>query len=111
MQLSDGGWGWFSGFGEHSYPHTTAVVVHGLQLAEANGLALLPEVLPRGVAWLNTYQAEQVRLLKVGEEIVESKRDPKPGEQYRTQAGDLDALVYMTVIGSPCASATSRALR
>ena len=27
MQCSDGGWGWFSGFGEHSYPHTTAVVV------------------------------------------------------------------------------------
>src|SRR5262249_2714098 len=24
MQLSDGGWGWFSGFGEHSWPHTTA---------------------------------------------------------------------------------------
>ena len=32
---SDGGWGWFSGFGEHSWPHTTAVVVHGLQLAKA----------------------------------------------------------------------------
>ena len=25
MQLSDGGWGWFSGWGEHSSPHTTAV--------------------------------------------------------------------------------------
>lgn len=98
MQLSDGGWGWFSGWGEHSYPHTTAVVVHGLQLAEANGLALLPEVLPRGVAWLNTYQTEQVRLLKVGEEIAESKREPKPGEQYRTQAGDLDALVFMVLV-------------
>ncbi|MFO1092578.1 MAG: MG2 domain-containing protein [Planctomycetaceae bacterium] len=98
MQLSDGGWGWFSGWGEHSYPHTTAVVVHGLQLAEANGLALLPEVLPRGVAWLNTYQTEQVRLLKVGEEIAASKREPKPGEQYRTQAGDLDALVYMVLV-------------
>src|SRR5205823_10700997 len=36
MQLSDGGWGWFSGFGEHSYPHTTSVVVHGLQLAKQN---------------------------------------------------------------------------
>ncbi|HEV3261788.1 MAG TPA: MG2 domain-containing protein, partial [Gemmataceae bacterium] len=30
MQLHDGGWGWFSGYGEHSYAHTTAVVVHGL---------------------------------------------------------------------------------
>ncbi|MFM7739367.1 MAG: alpha-2-macroglobulin family protein, partial [Planctomycetota bacterium] len=27
MQCSDGGWGWFSGYGEHSWPHTTAVVV------------------------------------------------------------------------------------
>src|SRR3954454_20149821 len=25
MQLGDGGWGWFSGYGEHSWPHTTAV--------------------------------------------------------------------------------------
>ncbi len=31
MQCADGGWGWFSGFGEMSYPHTTALVVHGLQ--------------------------------------------------------------------------------
>src|SRR5205814_1387162 len=33
MQLTDGGWGWFSGWGEQSYPHTTALVVHGLQIA------------------------------------------------------------------------------
>ena len=98
MQLSDGGWGWFSGFGEHSYPHTTAVVVHGLQVAEANGVALLPEVLPRGVEWLNRYQAEQVRLLKIGEEINEKKREPTPGEKYRTQANDVDALVYMVLV-------------
>ncbi|MGD2270830.1 MAG: MG2 domain-containing protein, partial [Desulfobacterales bacterium] len=36
MQLTDGGWGWFSGYGEQSYPHTTAYVVHGLQLAREN---------------------------------------------------------------------------
>ena len=24
MQLGDGGWGWFSGYGETSQPHTTA---------------------------------------------------------------------------------------
>ncbi len=33
MQLSDGGWGWFSGFGEHASAHTTALVVHGLSVA------------------------------------------------------------------------------
>ncbi|MBO7533226.1 MAG: hypothetical protein J6T46_04505, partial [Victivallales bacterium] len=27
MQCSDGGWGWFSGWGERSWPHTTAIVV------------------------------------------------------------------------------------
>ena len=35
MQLSDGGWGWFSGWGEQSTAHTTATVVHGLQVAQA----------------------------------------------------------------------------
>ena len=34
MQCSDGGWGWFSGWGEHSWPHTTALVVQGLKAAE-----------------------------------------------------------------------------
>jgi len=98
MQLSDGGWGWFSGWGEQSWPHTTAVVVHGLQIAEKNGVALLPEVLPRGVAWLAAYQAEQVRLLKIGEEIAENKRKAEPGENYRSQANDLDSLVYMVLV-------------
>src|SRR5262249_5884211 len=28
MQVPDGGWGWFSGTGGQSWPHTTAVVVH-----------------------------------------------------------------------------------
>ena len=59
MQLSDGGWGWFSGYGEYSSPHTTALVVHGLQLARQNDLALPPDMLERGVAWLTGYQAKQ----------------------------------------------------
>ena len=41
MQNADGGWGWFSGFGEQSWPHTTATVVHGLQIARENDLLLL----------------------------------------------------------------------
>ena len=40
VQCSDGGWGWFGGDGEQSYPHTTALIVHGLQLARANKVAL-----------------------------------------------------------------------
>ena len=39
MQLSDGGWGWFSGYGERASAHTTALVVHGLQVARRNDLA------------------------------------------------------------------------
>ena len=98
MQVSDGGWGWFSGWGERSLPHTTAVGVHGLQLAQQNGVALVPNTLERGVAWLTQYQAEQVRLLKIGEEITEKKREPKPDERYRTQAADIDAMVYMVLV-------------
>ncbi len=45
MQLSDGGWGWFSGWGERSFPHTTAVVVHGLQVAKANRVQLQQNML------------------------------------------------------------------
>src|SRR5262249_27145125 len=55
MQISDGGWGWFSGWGERSWPHTTATVVHGLQLAKQNGVQLPAGMLERGVAWLQTY--------------------------------------------------------
>src|SRR5206468_2545721 len=40
MQCTDGGWGWFSGWGERSYPHTTATVVHGLQIAKKSGVVL-----------------------------------------------------------------------
>ena len=60
MQLSDGGWGWFSGFGEHSSAHTTALVVHGLQVAKSNDVALVPGMLEKGVDWLRRYQDEQV---------------------------------------------------
>ena len=35
MQLADGGWGWFSGWGEQSEPHMTALVVHGLAACPA----------------------------------------------------------------------------
>jgi len=91
MQLSDGGWGWFSGWGEHSYPHTTAVVVHGLQIAQQNEIALVPGVMERGVAWLQKYQAEQVKLLQEGER-------EKPKSPYKTQASDIDAFVFMVLV-------------
>jgi uncharacterized protein YfaS (alpha-2-macroglobulin family) len=88
MQLSDGGWGWFSGFGEHASAHTTALVVHGLQVARQNDLALSEGMLERGVAWLNEYQAKQGRLLENAASQV------KP---FKTSADDVDALVFMVL--------------
>jgi uncharacterized protein YfaS (alpha-2-macroglobulin family) len=91
MQLSDGGWGWFSGFGEYSSPHTTAVVVHGLQIAKQNDVALVPGVLERGIAWLQAYQQKQIELLK------NAQQKPKK-EPWKEHADNLDALVYMVLV-------------
>ena len=88
MQLADGGWGWFSGYGEQSTPHTTAVVVHGLQVAKDNDVALVPGVLERGVEWLKAYQAEQVRRIN---------NAPKKIDPWKEHADDIDALVYMVL--------------
>jgi len=91
MQLSDGGWGWFSGWGEHSTPHTTAYVVHGLQIAQHNDVALVPGMLERGVAWLTTYQDKQVRMLQ------NALQKPKE-KPWKDSAGNLDAFVYMVLV-------------
>ncbi|QDU46069.1 MG2 domain protein [Symmachiella dynata] len=99
MQLSDGGWGWFSGWGEHSYPHTTASVVRGLQLAKANDVALVPGMYERGVEWLKRYQDQQIELLK------NAAAEKKP---YKTRADNLDALVYMVLVDADIASADMR---
>jgi uncharacterized protein YfaS (alpha-2-macroglobulin family) len=91
QQISDGGWGWFSGAGEQSWPHTTAVVVHGLQIAKANDVALVPGVLENGVQWLKRYQAEQLQRLK----NFEQKLENVPKKQF---ADALDAMVYMVLV-------------
>lgn len=90
MQCSDGGWGWFSGYGEHSSPHTTAYVVHGLQIAQQNDVALLPGMLDRGVAWLQRYQNRQIELLK------NAAKKPRPTD-WKDRADNNDALVYMVL--------------
>jgi uncharacterized protein YfaS (alpha-2-macroglobulin family) len=93
MQCSDGGWGWFSGYGEHSWPHTTAVVVHGLQTAKQCDVALVPGMLERGVEWLKNYQNEQVQLIKNAK--IEKKPD---GLRWKDYADNLDAFVYMVLV-------------
>ncbi|MBP89087.1 MAG: alpha-2-macroglobulin [Planctomycetaceae bacterium] len=89
MQLTDGGWGWFSGWGEHSYPHTTAVVVHGLQVAEQNDVAIVPDVIDNGITWLKKYQAAELQKLK------NAKREIKP---WKNHADNVDAFVYMILV-------------
>jgi uncharacterized protein YfaS (alpha-2-macroglobulin family) len=96
MQLSDGGWGWFSGYGEHAWPHTTAVVVHGLQIAKENDVKLPPNMLERGIGWLKNYEGEQLARLK----NFPSKQQPN-----KEFADNLDALVNMVLTDAGNASA------
>lgn len=65
MQLSDGGWGWFSGYGERSYAHTTAVVVHGLKIAQENGANIPAGVIAKGVAWLKNYETRETEKIRM----------------------------------------------
>ena len=69
-------------------PHTTALVVHGLQVARGNDLKLPDGMLERGVAWLTSYQAKQAQLLENAVSQV------KP---FKTSADDIDALVFMVL--------------
>ena len=89
MQCDDGGWGWFSGWGEHSWPHTTATVVHGLQVARANGVALVPGVLDRGVEWLARYQAG---------ELDKIRNAARQKDLWKAHADDMDAYVHMVLV-------------
>ena len=67
MQLTDGGWGWFSGYNERSYPHTTAVVVHGLKIAKDNGANIPDAVIAKGVKWLKNYEASETEKISMWE--------------------------------------------
>jgi len=97
MQNSDGGWGWFSGSQEHSYPHTTAVVVHGLQIAVRNDIALPEDVLEHGLAWLKRNQDEQLALLQEGERHA---KDADRKEPYKTKCSNLDAFIFSVLVDS-----------
>lgn len=100
MQCADGGWGWFSGWGERSWPHTTAVVVHGLQIAKNNNVALPQGMLEGGIAWLKNYQAEQVRQLH---------NAPARIRPWKDKADNLDALVYMVLVDAGASNNDMRA--
>lgn len=103
MQLSDGGWGWFSGWGEHSSPHTTVTVVRGLGVAKQSGVAVPDDVLQRGVDWLINYRTEQlVRLANVNAEG-ERIDDKRP---WKRHADNLDALIELALVQADRADET-----
>ena len=94
MQLADGGWGWFSGYGEYSSPHLTALVVHGLTVAQANDIPILSDIVERGVTWLKMHQASELQKLREGDRRRElGNEDKKRPVSYRMQASNMDALV------------------
>jgi uncharacterized protein YfaS (alpha-2-macroglobulin family) len=88
MQVRDGGWGWFSGGREESWPHTTAVAVHGLQLAKENGVELPRNMLERGTGWLAAYRSRQLTSLRNAAIKIAPGKD---------RADDLDAFVHMVL--------------
>ncbi len=98
MQNADGGWGWFSGEGERSWPHTTAVVMHGLAEAEAAGLALPAGLTERGARWLARHQEEQIALLEA----------PEDAEKRKETADSLDAFIHLILVRTAHADARMR---
>jgi len=84
QQNPDGGWGWFSAYGNYSYPHTTAVVMHGLLLARDNGAKIPADMIERGLAWLAKH--EEVEADRIANW---KKRDKNTKEK----ADSMDALV------------------
>ncbi|NQZ68276.1 MAG: alpha-2-macroglobulin, partial [Lentisphaeria bacterium] len=91
MQLSDGGWGWFSGYGERSYAHTTAYVVHGLQMAKEYGATIPQNSIDRGINWLRSYQNKELAKLKRYSKKIHRKHS-------KTYADNMDAFVYMVLV-------------
>ncbi|MES2660840.1 MAG: MG2 domain-containing protein [Verrucomicrobiota bacterium] len=101
MQNSDGGWGWFSGWGEYSYPHTTAVVVHGLLVAKENGATIPDAMLNAGNNWLMGYERKQVAGLQLYVErqaLRDAGRKVPEDDKYEKSKSDaVDAFVRVVL--------------
>ncbi|MBQ9799131.1 MAG: hypothetical protein IJO40_04235, partial [Thermoguttaceae bacterium] len=97
-QCGDGGWGWFSGVGEHSTAEMTALVVRGLILARDNDQAVPEHALQNGVAWLQNYQREEaLKILRGKVWSDERKAKSDAWRLYKNGADEADALVYYTL--------------
>ncbi len=101
MQNSDGGWGWFSGYGESSWPHTSAVVVHGLLVANENGAKVPDTMLKAGINWLLGYEREQVAALQLHVErqaLRDEGKKIKDDNRYEKSESDaVDAFVRLVL--------------
>ena len=101
MQNSDGGWGWFSGHGETSYPHMTAIVVHGLLIARKSGTEIPDDLLAAGVAWLAAYERKQAAALQLHverEALRAAGHKAKDSHKYEKSTSDaLDAFVRLVL--------------
>ena len=97
MQNADGGWGWFSGHGEISYPHTTAVVVHGLLVAKESGAKIPAAILDSGIKWLASHERKQAAALQLYVErqaLRLANKKVKDDERYEKSSVDaMDAFV------------------
>lgn len=102
MQMNDGGWGWFSGWGEHSSPHLTSLVVRGLLRAKTCGAAIDKATLDRGLSWLQRHQDEQAKLIRLWERTDHKEGKPHPDSQ--------DALVDLALAESGQAGSDMAAL-
>ncbi len=101
MQNSDGGWGWFSGYGESSYPHTTAVVVHGLLIAKSNSVPIPEAMLGQGIQWLSNHEKRQTMALQLHVEYEalrkEGKKIPESNKLTKANCEALDAFVRLVL--------------
>lgn len=96
MQCADGGWGWFSGYGEFATPYLTALVVKGLFLARASDAAVDSNTLDRGIVWLETYLADETLKLLNGETWTDVQKEKQP-RRWKSAADATDALVYFVL--------------
>lgn len=69
MVNSDGGWGWFSGWGEQSHIDTTAVAVDALLDAKAAQQSVDERILRNGIRWLKRKAEQRAAELRSGGEI------------------------------------------
>ncbi len=101
MQNADGGWGWFSGYGETSWPHTTAVVVHGLLVAKESGAKVPEAMLKSGINWLMGHERKQVAALQLHVERAalrnEGKKIKNDGRYEKSTCDALDAFVRLVL--------------